>query len=261
MPPYIRAAGAVLRFTRKQGWIREVPELPKLPKPVRKARDVELGQLGGALDQLPKRAGQVLRFIAHTACRPSEACQLEWRRVHLDAGVCILDTHKTANETGEPRTIYLRAEAAAVVRSMRPTIGLVFTNRFGRAYTPNGLCSILRRHGGITPLPAPPYVRTGRVRQRRGARRGAGPADGARGHDDDRVLLQGPGPASLGGGADDPASKESGRLVDKPNIKRLGRPANLHNDLHVLCRSVVSRHSDEHPIRARLEVAAIAIGV
>jgi integrase len=118
---------------------------------MRKTRDVELAQLREALDKLPERAGRVLRFIAYTGCRPSEACRLEWRHVHLDAGLCILDEHKTADSTGEPRTIYLTDEAAAILRSMRPTIGPVFTNRFGRAYKSSGLCSILRRKGGITP--------------------------------------------------------------------------------------------------------------
>jgi integrase len=124
---------------------------PKLGKPVRKTRDVNPDRLREILDPLPKRAARILRFIAYTGCRPSGACKLEWRDVHIDAGVCILDQHKTGDETGEPRTIYLTDEAAAVLRELRPTIGPVFTNRFGRAYKPSGLCSILKRTGGITP--------------------------------------------------------------------------------------------------------------
>lgn len=34
---------------------------------------------------------------------------------------------------------------------MKPAVGPVFTNRFGRAYKPSGLCSVLKRNGGITP--------------------------------------------------------------------------------------------------------------
>jgi len=33
---------------------------------------------------------------------------------------------------------------------MKPTVGHVFANRYGRPYKPAGLCSILKRHGGIT---------------------------------------------------------------------------------------------------------------
>jgi integrase len=148
---YIRAATAMLRWAHKQGWSHTVPEVPRLPKSIRKTRDVDVDRLCEALDALPKRASRILRFIAHTGCRPSEACNLEWRHVHIDAGVCILDQHKTADDVGEPRTIYLTVEAEQILRSLKPMIGSVFTNRFGRPYKPSGLRSILRRHGDITP--------------------------------------------------------------------------------------------------------------
>lgn len=104
------------------------------------------------LDHLPARAGRILRFIAATGCRPSEACGLEWRDVHHDLGVCILHEHKTGHETGEPRTIYLTEAALEVLRELRPAVGPVFVSRNGTPYTPAGLRSILRRHSdGMAP--------------------------------------------------------------------------------------------------------------
>ncbi|MFQ5502117.1 MAG: tyrosine-type recombinase/integrase [Phycisphaerae bacterium] len=148
---YIRTATAVLRWAHKQGWAGTMPEVPKLDKSVKKARDVDLDRLKEILEGLPERAGRILRFIASTGCRPSEACRLKWSAVRLDDRRCILTKHKTANETGEVRTIFLTDEAASILRTMPPTIGYVFTNRYGQPYKPNGLRSILKRHGDITP--------------------------------------------------------------------------------------------------------------
>jgi integrase len=154
---YIRTATAVLRWAHKRHWIRDEPDVPKLAKPMRRSRDVADARLNEILDSLHKRAGRTLRFIAVTGCRPSEACRLRWRDIRLDVGVCILDEHKTAEETGEPRTIYITPEAAVVLNAVRATVpdapadSYVFTNRLGKPYKPNGLRSILHRHGGISP--------------------------------------------------------------------------------------------------------------
>ncbi|HON68939.1 MAG TPA: site-specific integrase [Phycisphaerae bacterium] len=152
---YLKAAAAVLEWARGQGWLECEPVAPKVPKGVRKARDVEPGKLADALDDLPDRAGHILRFIAATGCRPSEACKLEWSQVHLEAGICILPGHKTAKKTGKPRTIYLTDEASVILRAMLPKgevpTGPVFRSRLGEPYTSSGLRSILRRHGGINP--------------------------------------------------------------------------------------------------------------
>ncbi|MBI4578452.1 MAG: site-specific integrase, partial [Planctomycetes bacterium] len=137
-----------------QGWTACSPEPPRLPKAPRPARDIAPARLDEVLDGLPKqtkRAQQILRFIAETGCRPSEACSLQWHHVHLDVGLCILSEHKTANETGQPRTIYLTDGAREVLEALEPGDGHVFTSRLGKPYTPAGLRSILRRHGGFTP--------------------------------------------------------------------------------------------------------------
>ena len=150
---YIRAATAVLKWAEAQGWADCVPILPKLPKPFKRARDVQPARLSEILDSLPDRAGHVLRFIAFTGARPSEALRLEWRQVNLDARVCTLDEHKTADDTGEPRTLYLTDQALVILQALKPDEpeGHVFTSRLGKPYTVAGLRAILKRHGGITP--------------------------------------------------------------------------------------------------------------
>ena len=150
---YLKAAAAVLEWARGQGWLECEPVAPKVPKGVRKARDVEPGKLADALDDLPDRAGHILRFIAATGCRPSEACRLEWRHVNIDARVCSLDVHKTMGETGEPRTLYLTDAALVILQALKTdgAEGFIFTSRLGKPYTPAGLRAILRRHGGFTP--------------------------------------------------------------------------------------------------------------
>ena len=148
----VRTASAVLTWAHEQDWLRRKPTVPKLPKPAYKPRDIPADDVQAAFDRLPKRAGRILRFILATGCRPSEACRLEWKHVHLDKSACVLPEHKTAARTGKPRTIYLTGQAVAVLQSMTPTIGPVFTNRYCRAYKPSGLRSILKRHcNGKTP--------------------------------------------------------------------------------------------------------------
>lgn len=147
MRHYIQTARKVLAWAVKQRWVSAMPDVPELPRAVRKARDIDPDERDRILGELPERAGRILRFIAATGCRPSEACRLEWKHVRLDAGCCILDEHKTAASTGKVRTIYLTPDAAGILRKLKPTIGPVFTSRTGEAYSPKGLRSILRRRG------------------------------------------------------------------------------------------------------------------
>ena len=123
-----------------------MPAKPKLPKPMRRPRDVPHDKLVKAFEQLPERAGRVLRFILETGCRPSEACRLQWSQVDEKRRVCVLTAHK-AGGTGRPRTIYLTPAADEILRSQKRHHDHVFVNRFGNPYTPSGLRSILRKRG------------------------------------------------------------------------------------------------------------------
>lgn len=145
---YIRTATSALRWGVKQKWLAEMPDVPKLPSPSRQNRDIDHDLLAAtfeALDGRSKRAGRLLRFILATGCRPSEACGLTWKDVHVDRRICLLANHKTAEKSGKPRTVYLTDDAIEVLSELAPQPGPVFTNRFGQPYKPNGLRSILKR--------------------------------------------------------------------------------------------------------------------
>lgn len=155
---YIRTATAVLKWAHKRKFLPEVPELQRLAKSAPKARDIAWSRVVEILDGMngrASRAANILRFIAYTGCRPSEACHLRWDHVHLHVGVCVLHDHKSVDDTGEARTIYVGdGDAADLLRELAddgPTDGLVFRTQSGEQYTPSGLRSILKRHGGITP--------------------------------------------------------------------------------------------------------------
>lgn len=145
---YIRAATAVLRWVVKRGWVRTMPEVPSTAAPMHRPRDLSPERLRALLSELPDNAGRILRFIAGSGCRPSEACKLRWKHVHVAARVCLLPEHKTAAKTGKPRAIHLTDEALVVLQGLTVTgpDDPVFVNRAGEPYTPAGLRSILRNH-------------------------------------------------------------------------------------------------------------------
>ncbi|MEW6250844.1 MAG: site-specific integrase [Planctomycetota bacterium] len=149
---WIRTAVAVLAWGVEVGYVRTMPIRPRrLNRAVQEPRDVDPATLRAALGNVNGNAGRILRFIAATGCRPSEACNLEWRHVRIDLATATLEKHKTAHKTGKVRTIYLTPEALAVLAKLTPHPGHVFTNRHGQPYTSGGLRAILRRRGIRSP--------------------------------------------------------------------------------------------------------------
>lgn len=154
MRNYMRDAAAVMRLAADRGWCVKV-DSPRLAKSrfVNRASDPHL--LWKRLDATPKRAGRILRFIAATGCRPSEAINLTWEQTHPENRVCVLPDHKTADVTGEPRVIALTDEALTVLRETpRTNHPNVFLNRSRRRYIISGLRSIATKHLGVRPRPA-----------------------------------------------------------------------------------------------------------
>lgn len=148
----VQTAARVLAWARDRGWIDVTPDRPRLAKPVRKARDIPLESITGALESLPTRSGRILRFILETGCRPIEARLLKWSEVDLARAVCVLHAHKTGHSTGKPRTLYLTPASIAVLSAVpRKEDGFVFPTRYGDPYTASGLRSIFKRHTGYTP--------------------------------------------------------------------------------------------------------------
>lgn len=144
---YVKTARAVLRLAHKNEWIASVPELPDMEKPMRKARDIAPPRLREIFATMRPRTQRLCRFIAATGCRPGEACKLRWSQVRLDMGVCVLDEHKTAGETGAPRTLYLTPDALAVLAETPREGDHVFYCQKGRPHSPGGLKSTLRPRG------------------------------------------------------------------------------------------------------------------
>ncbi|MBU0719481.1 MAG: site-specific integrase [Planctomycetes bacterium] len=147
----VRLARRVLRWAKQNGWTDIEPEMPKLKKAMRKARDVEPGKLATLLGRLPSRAGAVVRFILYTGCRPGEALAMDWRDVRLSHGEAVVHEHKTGDKTGQPRTVYLTAQARAILEALPDRQGPVFKSRLGKPYAVMGLRAILKKHTGITP--------------------------------------------------------------------------------------------------------------
>jgi integrase len=143
---YLRHARACIQWAIDQGWSASVPPMPKkLPKRVRAPRDIDPGMLRSALEKLG-RSKAIIRFIAATGCRPSEACGLTWEQVSLRTGTAIVGNHKTAHH-GKSRTIYLTQAAMQVLTEVQTKTGPVFLSRLKKPYTPMGLRAILKKYG------------------------------------------------------------------------------------------------------------------
>lgn len=142
----VGVARRAMRYFRRRGWCGPVRRPPALPAVPRRPRDLPPADLE-SLRGIAGPAGQILRFIAATGCRPGEAVGLDWSDVDSRRGVVSLVRHKTAATTGAARSIYLTAEALRVLAAVGERRGgRVFLNRRGEPYTVSGLRAILRRH-------------------------------------------------------------------------------------------------------------------
>lgn len=148
----MRLAFAVLRWCQKCGWLSELPDKPRLPVPQRKARDIPIDILPDVLDGLPDRVKPLVLFLLSTGCRPGEARLLRWAQVRADVGVCELGEHKTAGKTGRQRTIYLTEPAVAILDAQPQNGEYVFTSKWGKPYTRQGLRSILANERRAHPI-------------------------------------------------------------------------------------------------------------
>lgn len=141
---YLRFARSVLTWAVSRGHFKgPVPELPKLPPAKLVDRSIAPVDVGKALSKMAPRTQRILKFIALTGCRPSEAYELKWSEVKGDR--CELHRGKTFERTGEPRIVPLNQQAIDLLGKRKS--GLVFVNRVGKPFTAGGLRSVLRRRG------------------------------------------------------------------------------------------------------------------
>jgi integrase len=99
-----------------------------------------------------------LIFLKFTGCRPGEAASMRWADLHLDQASVVLQEHKTARSTGQPRVIPLVPTLVKLLLWVRSHSGHscdrdhVFVNSHGNAFS-RGLLSLkiqrLRRRLGL----------------------------------------------------------------------------------------------------------------
>jgi integrase len=146
----VRTSAACLRWGIDQGWIHCEVRVPKMRRPQKLERDIDPARVAAALADCPRRAGRALRFIAATGARPLEVCRLRWSDIHLKRRCVVVVDHKTADKTGDVRTIMLTPPALTVLREIPHRKGHVFVSRLGTPYTVSGLRSIWQRRINAT---------------------------------------------------------------------------------------------------------------
>ncbi len=146
----LRTVKSVLLWCAAPGrkWISDLPIMPKLDPSEVGHKDVPLANLPDVLTSLRPRVRAIVEFILATGCRPAEACQLKWHEIDWDAKTVRQEWSKTKRSTGDPRIIYLTADALRVLEQRKDNGSTwVFLNSRGKPYAPGGLRSILRRRG------------------------------------------------------------------------------------------------------------------
>jgi integrase len=91
---------------------------------------------------------EFLTALHLTGCRPSEVARVTAAQVNLELGVWVLEQHKTAKKTGEPRMVYLNPEMVEMTRRLvaeRPTGPLFPSKKLGRPFTKNAIRIRFRR--------------------------------------------------------------------------------------------------------------------
>lgn len=167
---WVGYARCVIAYAIEMGWVRTRPLPVRLPAQPRRPAGMQPQEIAAVFRELERsphrrRVSLILRFIAATGCRPSEACNLRWSDVDLGAGVCRLAAHKSAKQTGAARMIYLTAPAAMLLAGLERSAEVVFPSRRGERFTPAGLrCSWRRAFDAA--FPHAPMQRRGPYRLR-----------------------------------------------------------------------------------------------
>ena len=165
---YFGAARRAIEYGAERGWCTMPLPLkrgalkpgPRSPKglPVSHVRAI-FAELSAYKLRFARR---LLAFIGSVGCRPGEAIGLRWIDLDLDAGTVTLPHHKTAEKTGEARTIYLTPAAREIIQESREDVDKgcpwVFPSvRFHKPYTTSGLRAIFRQAAKRAGLKATTY--------------------------------------------------------------------------------------------------------
>jgi site-specific recombinase XerD len=108
------------------------------PAAQKRKKILSQGQFEVILEAIPDREFRdLLVVLRETGARPGELTTAEARHVHPTEPYLVLDRHKTARKTGEPRVIPLNRVAAEIVRRLAEEhkTGPIFRNTKGTAWT------------------------------------------------------------------------------------------------------------------------------
>lgn len=148
---YITAIKRVISWAVDEGVIQKDP-IGKLERPATGRREViidakEYGRIVEDADRgrgKQYRRGAFRNFLVglrHSGARPGEVASVEGSSFVEEAGVWILEKHKTKRKTGRDRIIYLSpclCTLSRILKSARPT-GPLFLNSEGNPWTANAI--------------------------------------------------------------------------------------------------------------------------
>ncbi len=148
--------GAVVALKRAFAWALENKKITSNPlrglkKPPARARERFLTpeERQRIFDGYPE--GDCFRdyllALEHTGCRPGEVSAVTARHVDLRTGVWVLDEHKTAGKTGEPRVVILTPPLIELTRRLmeKHPDGPLFRNEDGKPWGRNAIRCRFRR--------------------------------------------------------------------------------------------------------------------
>jgi integrase len=119
-----------------------------VPAPLSRGTDAVVAGEGHAalVSSAPSCYRDALTVLHATGMRPGELCAIEARHVALEAGVVVLDEHKT-DATGKVRVVILPPAAVQVFRALveRHPDGKLFRNACGTPLNVDGLGRWMRR--------------------------------------------------------------------------------------------------------------------
>lgn len=144
----IVAVKRVINWAFDEGHIRRKP-LRTLKRPAMKRREALISKADhkGIIKHSDAAFTDFAVALRETGARPGEIRSVTAAMVNLEAGVWILQKHKTAEKTGRPRIIYLTPAMVTLTQKLiaaYPT-GPLFRNRHGKPWTSNAIRCRMRR--------------------------------------------------------------------------------------------------------------------
>jgi len=153
---FLGALVTAFRWAERSRLIDRTP-LAGLRKPPKASRGAEAvispADHARLLAAAGKRFKPFLRLLHLTGARPGEVAAITAENFDAEGGMVRLKDHKTAHK-GKSRTIYLCAEAVAILQEQRAKYGtgFLFRSRFGGPFTKNAIVKAmegLRKRAGL----------------------------------------------------------------------------------------------------------------